>query len=145
VFKSDPGDYIGQGETHQYVLADGTWQARVDVGVTEPQHVMIYLTPTAAPWQWWWHMDFSAGTGKPLKIGTYENARRHPFSGAQPGLDFSGTGRGCNTLTGRFEVKELVMGPGNTLDRFHATFEQHCEGASPALKGEVKIVSNPWR
>jgi hypothetical protein len=38
-----------------------------------------------------------------------------------------------------------VMGPGNTLDRFHATFEQHCEGASPALKGEVKIVSNPWR
>src|SRR5262249_13089812 len=144
-FTSSPGDYIGQGETHRYTLGDGTWQARVDVGVTEPQHVMVYLTPTTTPWSRWWHLDFSAGTGQPLKVGTYENARRHPFSGAQPGLDFSGTGRGCNTLTGRFVVTALVVGPGNTLDRFHATFEQHCEGRSPALTGESNIVAHPRR
>jgi hypothetical protein len=144
-FTSAPGDYIGQGESHQYALVDGTWIARADVGVTEPNHVMIYITPVTTPWAWWWHLDFGSPQGQPLKVGAYENARRYPFNGSQPGLDFSGTGRGCNTLTGRFVITEIVLGPGNTLDRFHATFEQHCEGSSPALTGEVRILANPWR
>ncbi len=51
--------------------------------------------------------------------------------------------RGCNTLTGRFEVLEAVFGPLGYIERFHATFEEHCEGASPAVFGEVLIVNPP--
>jgi len=81
----------------------------------------------------------------PLAVGTYNDARRWPFAGAQPALSFSGTGRGCNTLTGSFVIREMVLGAGGTLDRFQASFEQHCEGRSPALRGDVSIAANPWR
>ena len=144
-FVSEPGDYIGQGETRMYFLEDGKWNARVDLGVAEPNHVVVSVFPHNFAEGWWWTLNFSAPQGHSLKPGAYEDARRWPFAGAQPGLDFSGTGRGCNTLTGRFVIRELVVGPGNTLDRFHATFEQHCEGASPALRGEVRVLTDPWR
>ena len=143
--RSDPGDYIGAGESHRYTLADSIWQARVTVGVVEPNHVSISLRPINNSLSWWWNLNLSAPTGQSLKPGTYENARRWPFAAGQPGLDFSGTGRGCNTLTGSFVIRALEMGPGNSLDRFHATFEQHCEGSSPALRGEISVVANPWR
>jgi hypothetical protein len=50
----------------------------------------------------------------------------------------SGDGRGCNTLTGTFNVLQVQYGPNNTVTAFDATFEQHCEGAAAALKGEVR-------
>ena len=38
--------------------------------------------------------------GQPFVTGTYyETARRAPFT-AFNGLDFTGSGRGCNTMTG---------------------------------------------
>jgi hypothetical protein len=142
---SDPGDYIGAGESHRYTLTDTIWNARADVGVMEPNHVVVSLQPVDRTFSWWWYLNLSAPTGTSLKAGAYENARRWPFSSGLPGLDFSGTGRGCNMLTGRFEIKAIQLGSGNTLDRFWATFEQHCEGGSPALKGEISILANPWR
>ena len=39
--RSEPGDYIGAGESHRYTLADSIWQARATVGVMEPNHVSI--------------------------------------------------------------------------------------------------------
>ena len=54
------------------------------------------------------------------------------------GLSVSGDGRGCNVLTGNFQVLQVVYGPGNTLASFDAIFEQHCEGAAPALRGEIR-------
>ena len=57
---------------------------------------------------------------------------------------FSGDGRGGNTPTGGFVVLEAVSGPGGEVYRFHATVEQHCEGAVLALRGEIRIVADPW-
>jgi hypothetical protein len=56
-------------------------------------------------------------------------------------LDISGESRGCNTLTGRFEVLEAVYGASGEVERFAATFEQHCEGGGPALLGSVLFNS----
>ena len=86
-------------------------------------------------------------------MGVYENAARFPFQDpSQPGLSVSGDGRGCNTLTGRFEVNQVVYGANNEIDAFWATFEQHCEGAAPALRGEIRfnadvpvLVTAPFR
>jgi hypothetical protein len=143
---SDPGDYIGAGESHRYTLEDSVWTARADLGVMEPRHITISLRPIDNSFRWWWNLDLAAPTGQPLKPGTYDNARRWPFqSASQPGLSFSGTGRGCNTLTGSFVIRVIELGPDNTLDRFSASFEQHCEGSSAALRGDINVVANPWR
>ena len=90
----------------------------------------------------WWQLDFAAPNDAPLTLGVYENATRFPFhSPTQPGLNVSGEGRGCNTLTGRFEVLEVVYGAGGEVQRFAATFEQHCEGQEAALLGSIQINS----
>ncbi|MGH8957474.1 MAG: hypothetical protein ACRDVK_02240 [Acidimicrobiia bacterium] len=92
-----------------------------------------------------WFLDFAAPVGAPLQPGIYEGATRYPFQApTEPGLSLSGNGRGCNTLTGSFEVIEATFGPHGFVERFHATFEQHCEGSvtSRAL-GEVLIDNGP--
>lgn len=91
-----------------------------------------------------WLVHFAAPSGQPLAPGVYENATRWPFQApGVSGMDISGDGRGCNMLNGRFEVLEAVFGPAGYVERFHATFEQHCEGAEPALRGEIQIVNPP--
>lgn len=44
-------------------------------------------------------------------------------------------------LTGRFEVLEAVYGATGEVERFAATFEQHCEGGVPALLGSILFNS----
>jgi len=131
-YVSEPGDYIGQGETHEYTPADGTFTAsrNFDDGV------QIYFNGTSP--SVWWYANFAAPFSVPLTPGYYPNATRWPFQdNDEPGLDFSGSGRGCNTLIGEFTILEAVYNPDESVLHFAATFEQHCEGADPALFGEV--------
>ena len=56
----------------------------------------------------------------------------------------SGNGRGCNTLTGSFTIKQISFSRvDGSLDRLLATFEQHCEGATPALGGSWSTAPPP--
>src|SRR6185295_3029971 len=98
---STSGDWIGQGKRYEYEgkaltvrPADGIVEASADG----------------------WHLTLSPGQGKVFKVGEYENAKRHPFNDANPGLDFSGKGRGSNTLEGRFVVWEFAV-EGGTITR----------------------------
>jgi hypothetical protein len=145
-FSSQKGDYIGQGESHRYTLADGVWSASYLPNYGGRPAITLGIRPKDGVYNWWWNLSLAAPLGRQLAVGTYETARRWPFEPPdQPGLDFSGSGRGCNTSTGRFVITELALGPDNSVDSLHATFEQHCEGVSVALTGEVAIVANPWR
>jgi len=64
---------------------------------------------------------------------------RFPFqSGGAPGLDVSGAGRGCNTLTGQFVVTKVSYSL-TGVSGFGADFEQHCEGFVPALFGSIRV------
>ena len=82
-----------------------------------------------------WEADFTTGTSDSLQPGPYTGATRAGFGGG-PGLDISGNGRGCNTLTGQFTVLEIDASPGDPasgdngpiLHSFTATFEQDCGG-----------------
>ena len=75
-------------------------------------------------------------------MGAYENAVRAPFHGNQPGLELSGSGRGCNTLSGRFVVLELQTDAQGVLTRLAVDFEQHCEGPqAPPLFGSLRVNS----
>jgi hypothetical protein len=80
--------------------------------------------------------------GQNLVPGVYEDARRArvPHAG-HPSLAFGLTGRGCNMLTGRFDIFSIAsfnLGTGSRVMSFSAEFEQHCEGATPALFGRFE-------
>ena len=76
-------------------------------------------------------------------MGTYSGAERYPFqSPTKPGLSVSGSGRGCNQLTGRFVVLELVLSPLGEVEHLAIDFEQHCEGGPAALIGSIRFHSD---
>ena len=56
-------------------------------------------------------------------------------------MDVFGDGRGCDSTSGSFVVKELAY-DNDALAAYRATFEQHCEGGDPALLGEAWLYSN---
>jgi hypothetical protein len=141
-YVSDVGDFIGQGQSHSYAFADGQWNATFDT-FAGAEHIEVNVD--GLPGGQYWTLDFSAPPGQHLAVGAYEAATRWPFQDAQPGLSIIGNSRGCNTLTGRFVITALTLGPANSVDRFQATFVQHCEGGSPAFTGTISIAANPWR
>jgi hypothetical protein len=135
---SDSGDFIGLGQSIFLTPADGGFSANqnFDNGVS----IDFFGNQLGE----FWFLDFAAPNGQPLTVGTYSGAMRFPFQNlGQPGLDVSGDGRGCNTLTGSFVVLEISFGANNTVNSFDAMFEQHCEGATPALRGEIRFNANP--
>ena len=134
VMHSQPGDYIGQGTDQTYTTSDGTFTASINY----KNGVSVYFN--GGPH--WWYLDFGAPGDAPLAVGAYEGAQRFAFhSPTKPGLDIHGDGRGCNELVGRFDVLEVEYGPGGTVQRFAAAFEQHCEGGLPALTGSIQVNS----
>lgn len=130
---SDSGDYIGQGHPWSHGPPGDTLHA----GGTR-QHVGFSITttdPDNGGRYGWWTTDFAAPPGQDLVAGTTYQATRYPFNDGNAGFDHSGMGRGCNTLTATYTIQELAFDPDGTLRTFRATFEQHCEGGSPALRG----------
>jgi hypothetical protein len=133
VMASDSGDYIGGGVNRTYTPADGTFTA-----TSSATHVRIGFTATGSPGTWW-YLNFASPDAGQLEVGPYELATRDPFqSPTRPGLDVSGSGRGCNNSNGRFLVRELERDGSGILTRFAAEFEQHCEGATAALRGTIR-------
>ncbi|WP_405018216.1 hypothetical protein OHV05_15640 [Kitasatospora sp. NBC_00070] len=135
-FNGDPGDYISQGQQHDYSTSA---KDRLTVYSNEDRSA---VSVSVNGYQGnWWSLDLAAPTGEQLHTGTYTGATRAPFKGAGPGLEISGDGRGCNTLTGSFTVSNLVFGPHGYLQTLDASYEQHCEGGAEALRGEVHITN----
>ena len=85
-----------------------------------------------------WSGNFQAmNTLSRLEVGYYGDLQRYPFHNpVTGGLSWSGDGRGCNTLTGWFVVDSVTYN-GTTLMAIDLRFEQHCEGGTPALNGEI--------
>lgn len=102
---SDAGDYIGQGQTWSYSIANGD-----QIGMGGGRSYAGFGVNGANGD--WWSADFVPAAGDILVAGnTYPNATRYPFNGSGPGLDVSGMGRGCNTLTGSFTVDSAGSRP----------------------------------
>jgi hypothetical protein len=138
--KSQPGDYIGQGAEKLYSPANNTFIE----GALPQGGTLFHARVIQGNFAEWWYVDIAAPAGQPLAVGSYTGAMRAAFRPAgAPGLDVSGSGRGCNTLTGRFEVTALAFNAYGEVSLFDATFEQHCEGASPALFGRMRLEVPP--
>jgi hypothetical protein len=132
---SDTGDYIGGGHNYYFTPANGTFTA----GRNGDNGVSVSFSNGSHDF----NLDFAAPNNAPLTVQLYNYATRYPFQNpGEPGLSVYGDGRGCNELTGSFEVREIVYGSGSTITSFDATLIQHCEGAGPALVGEILYFSN---
>jgi hypothetical protein len=128
--RGDPGDYITGGQSFSWTPAN----ARIN-GRGSEAYVAIGVEAADG----YFTAEFAPGRNDILLPGvTYENARRYPFHDPSPGLSVSGSGRGCNTLTGRFTVHEITFADGG-LNSFKADFEQHCEGGEAALYGSISL------
>ncbi|MCW5199987.1 hypothetical protein VU05_04695 [Desulfobulbus sp. F1] len=133
-FNSEAGDYIGQGLEQTWTEDNGTFSVsrNYDNGIS-----VSYQGSD------WWSLDFTAPSNAQLMAGPYENAERFPFqSPTLPGLNVSGSGRGCNTLTGRFNILDVEYDTDGKVLSFAADFEQHCEGMDPALFGSIRYNSS---
>jgi hypothetical protein len=133
-YYSDPGDYIGAGAEVTFTSTDGNFYASPYGNGVE----VWFATPT---YSHWWYAMLNPPPGAVLQPGAYENAQRFNFYGG-PGLDVFGDGRGCNTVTGRFDVLEMETDVAGNYTKFAANFEQHCEGMTPAMWGQVRFNSD---
>jgi hypothetical protein len=123
-FTSAPGDFIGQGESRHYTVANARFRPVMDLNRTEG-----------------WRLDAAAPEGQQLGRRTYEGAIRWPFTfPTAPGFSFVGNGRGCNRLEARFVVRQLSFGSLGEVEKLDMIFVQHCDGASGPLTGELVIV-----
>ena len=97
----DQGDWVTGGASYTYDINQGDI-LRISADTTG-RGVSLSITGYNGDW---FDMDLKAAEGKRLEAGEYFNATRAPFSGAGPGIDIGGNGRGCNTILGHFIVIE---------------------------------------
>jgi hypothetical protein len=133
---SDTGDYIGGGASYSWTPA--TAQIAI-TGGRSGIHASLSGS-SASGTSSWWNADFVPASGDIITTGPYTGATRYPFNGSGPGLSVTGDGRGCNTLTGQFTIRQAVFSQADgTLSQLAVDFEQHCEGATPALRGTLQL------
>ena len=123
---SDQGDYIGGGQTS--LLTPPTSPITMDTNLTAALHISVGG----------WDGNFvGMNSLSQLKPGYYGGLERYPFQNAvKGGMDWSGNGRGCNTLSGWFVVDQASYSLG-ALTSVDLRFEQHCEGGTAALHGVI--------
>lgn len=132
----DGNDYIYNG---MLTVTQGTFTA----SGTSENHLSFNVTPSGQDQGMWWYLDFdSSMLGIPLDVGVYDMAERYPFeSPDHPGISIDGDGRGCNTITGRFEVHDTARDGSGNVTSATVSFEQHCEGGQPVLDGCIHYGS----
>jgi RTX calcium-binding nonapeptide repeat (4 copies) len=127
------GEWVGGGTNRLFTPANG----KITVGGSTGD---LYVGVSGGALGDSYSLEFAAPPGQVLAPGVYDKAQRAPFREAgRPGIDISGDGRGCNTVSGRFEVKDFAVAPEGVLERLWIVYEHHCEGGTAALFGEVRL------
>jgi uncharacterized repeat protein (TIGR01451 family) len=130
--QSDADDYVGHGATRTYTQANA-------VLTTSLSGAYLVATVTGDDV---WHGDFQGMNFlTQLQPGYYPGLQRYALSNpVTGGLDWHGDGVGCNTLTGWFAIDNITVTAG-VLSAVDLRFEQHCEGATAALHGQIHWVA----
>lgn len=130
--QSDAGDYIGGGGTYLYSTATSKLAANMTDGA-----ISVNVTGDQ-----WWHGSFAPMAGVTrIMPGYYGGAVRSPFNGTAAGVDWGGEGRGCNTSKSWYVIDEVGYANG-VVSSFALRFEQHCEGTSSALRGQIRWAAD---
>src|SRR4051794_16568993 len=129
---SSEGDWVGGGLPHLYTDEDATISVSGSASSLTLHAVGNDLHS--------FNLTFGARQGGVLKPGSYKDPVRSSTQGPnKPVMDISGDGHGCNMVTGSFEVKDIASDAAGAITRLQVLYEQHCEGATAALFGEVRF------
>lgn len=146
--QSQPGDFIGQGQTISIDYPESEIASQI-IATTSgglPTYLRFVIGHVLPAPNTFAILDFStAALPSALAPGVYTNAQRAAFATAgHPGLDVSFQNRGSNTLTGQFTINDASFYTDLTnvtrVASLNVSFEQHSEGATPALFGTFNFV-----
>ena len=148
-------DTCADASTASFLVGDGggvdyIWPGVVNVtsGVFEPtllpadssapDTATIKVYPTDTSQGTTWTLEFSSKElSAPLTVQAYPNAMRAPFATpGHPGLEITVDSRGCNMISGSFEVKALRM-CGPILQELLVDFVQDCDNGAQPLRGTL--------
>jgi hypothetical protein len=128
-YRSDPGDPFAGGTRGRYESATSIFRYHqfgnaVEIVVSgERDDYSILLQPP---------------TGTVLSEGSYVDDTPDALADAlHPAIYVTGNGLACNESTGSFDVSVIRFTSSGAVRRLSATFEQHCDGADPALHGQL--------
>lgn len=152
MLQSQPGDFIGQGQTEDLIYTPENSSfffpeilTTLDVG-GQPAFLRFILgTVTGSDTtNTFSTLDFATNQlNLPIQPGTFNDAERASFATAgHPGLDVTFQNRGSNTLTGTFTINSVSFFTDSSnvqqIGLLDVNFEQHSEGATPALFGHFE-------
>lgn len=125
--ESQPGDFIGRGRTYLYTLGDSL------INVSQDHGIGVAVNGDEN-WSGYFRVPESY---QRAEAGYYPGVQRSSTDPSKGSMDFSGEGRGCNTLSGWFSIDGITYDAQGSLEDVTLRFEQHCESAQPALWGKI--------
>jgi len=131
---SQAGEPIGGGRPQVYNLANANITGSVFGNQLALTAIAIGPTETV-----FWGFTLGAADGDTLHTGTYSGALDFS-SGLKPRISISGFGS-CASLSGRFVVRELVIGSNGALQNAAVDLESHCNSTDPALVVAIRYNS----
>jgi hypothetical protein len=137
-FSGDPGDSMSAGQSYSYDT-QASDEMRVVGSGNNTVHVYVEAADGAT-----WDLTMVAPQGRSLTAGTYTGATIATGEPSDtPELSLEGEDRWCETVTGSFTIDDIQFGTDGYVQTLDATWEQHCNGADAALRGEVHIANPP--
>ena len=127
---SDPGDWVGDGRTYTYTPSNSTLTT---------QSGTRFFQMNVVGQQSWTGNFFGMNAIEAMQPGYYGEIQRPGGNPTRGAIDWSGEGRGCNTISGWFVIDSITFA-GSNLASIDLRFEQHCEGSIPALRGKIHWV-----
>lgn len=129
--QSDNGDYIGAGRTYSYTNADTL--------ITVSRNGLEIVLDLKGNQNWRGGFLLPSAAAE-LQAGYFDGLTRTPFADrAVGGVEWSGEGRGCNTIKGWVVIDKIEL-TGSVITALDLRFEQRCEGGATALHGQIHWV-----
>jgi hypothetical protein len=130
-------EYLTIGRDRNYILSSGTYTSNVGMNndvTVDFEHITSSVN---------FRFIFKAPSNAVLTTGTYLNATRYPFQAiTDPGMSISGNGRGCNTVSGQFEVLEASYQMNGQIESLAVDFQHYCGNDPALLTGSIRINSS---
>jgi hypothetical protein len=145
--QSQAGDFIGQGQTTDIIYTPGKsaiFSATIDPAFSvggQPAYLLFNMALSSDISNTLATLDFATNQlNLPIQPGTFNNAERAAFATpGHPGLDVTFQGRGSDFVTGTFTINSLTFFTDAhdllQIEHLDVNFEQHSDGATPALFG----------
>jgi uncharacterized repeat protein (TIGR01451 family) len=127
---SEPGDFIGMGETHLFTPGNSFIDAgtMLDGFIVGAQDGTEFFTV---------HFDRMISIPR-LQVGYYPNVQRTLLHNPTvAGMDVSGNSRGCTIVSGWFVIDSITHS-GEEVTSISARFQQFCGGSGVSLRGAVR-------